>query len=142
MKKQFLTGLAAGFAIITVCAVVVLATPGDEDNPLISKAYLENNFFTTVKEYVTSKTEFHVVSVEKGKSLIGSSGCELILRQGSGKIIATEKGGLADTTSGSDLANGAKMPANHLLIIPLGDGRGFTASENVLVLVKGGYEIK
>ena len=58
MKKQFLAGLAAGLAIIAVCAIVVLATPGDEDNPLISKAYLENNFFTTVKEYVSSKTEY------------------------------------------------------------------------------------
>lgn len=142
MKKQFLTGLSAGFAIIAVCAVVVLATPGDEDNPLISKAYLENNFFTTVKEYVSSKTEFQVVSVAKGKSLIGSAGCELILRQGSGKIIATEKGGLADTTDGTDLANNTKMPANHLLIVPVNDGRGFTATADVLVLVKGGYEIK
>lgn len=142
MKKQFLAGLTAGFAIIVVCAVVVLATPGDEDNPLISKAYLENNFYTTVKEYVASKTEFKVVSVAKGKSLIGNAGCELILRQGGGKIIATEKGGLADTTSGTDLSNGVKMPSNHLLIVPVGDGRGFTASSDVLVLVKGTYEIK
>ena len=142
MKKQFLAGLTAGFAVIFVCAVVALATPGDENNPLITKSYLENNFYATVKEYVSGKTEFKVVSVEKGKQLIGKAGCELILRMGSGEIIATEKGGLADTTAGYDLADGTAMPSNHLLIIPVDDGRGFLATSDVLVMVKGDYEIK
>ena len=72
----------------------------------------------------------------------GGAGCELILRQGSANIIATTKGGLADTTVGGDLADGTAMPSNHLLIVPLDDGRGIQATSTVLVMVKGEYTIQ
>ncbi len=142
MRKQFAAGLIAGLAVITVCAVVALATPGGDDNPLISKAYLENIFMGQVQEYVDSSTAFTVVQVKKGEELIGSSGCELILRQGKATVIATEKGGLADTTIGVDLKDGEAFPPNHLTIVPVDDGRGLSAENDVLVMVKGKYTIQ
>ena len=141
MRKQFVAGLVAGLAVITVCAVVALATPGGDDNPLISKAYLDNIFMKEVQEYVDTASAFKVVEVKKGQKLIGGAGCELILRQGKAEVIATAKGGLADTTAGSDLANKAAFPSNHLTIVPVDDGRGLLATSDVLVMVKGRYTI-
>ena len=138
MKKNFVTGLVTGLAIIAVCAVVALATPGSDENPLISKDYLDKVF----KPEITAVTSFSVVELKTGQKLIGQAGCELILRQGSATVISTEKGGLADVTAGNDPSNGMAMPANHLLIVPVSDGRGIEATSKVLVMVKGEYEIK
>lgn len=141
-RKEFWAGLIAGLAVVVVCAIVVLANPGGDDNPLISKDYLDNVFMGEVKQYVNNQTKFSVQELQAGQKLIGGAGCELILRQGSANIIATTKGGLADTTVGGDLADGTAMPSNHLLIVPLDDGRGIQATSTVLVMVKGEYTIQ
>ena len=142
MRKEFVAGLIAGLAVVVLCAVVVLASPGDDENPLISKSYLDNVFMGDVKQYINQQTRFHVVELQQGQKLIGKAGCELILRQGNAKILATEKGGLADATAGNDPTNGANMPSNHMLIVPMDDGRGIEATTNILVMVKGEYTIQ
>ncbi len=157
MKKRILK--ARVFALILCMAsifMVVLATPGTSDDPLISKAYLDNVLIPQIKEYVDTKisqissggtgtataASFKVVNMTQGQKMICDAGTELILRMGKADIIATQKGGIADTTAGFDLANGTNMPANHLLIVPLADGRGITAHNDVIVMVKGGYTIE
>lgn len=145
MKREFLRGIVAGVAIISVCTAVALANPGGEEDPLISKSYLEDVFMPQVQQYIntnSSAAKFEVVSLKKGEKMICDAGCELILRQGSATIIATEKGGIANVTFGEDLADGTNMPANNHLIVPVGDGRGIKANSDVLVMVKGGFEIK
>ncbi len=140
---------------LALCFSAVLAEPGGNDDPLISKSYIENVLMPSIKQYVESRIAevnsgassgkaetFKVVEVKKGQQLICSAGTELILRMGTATIIATEKGGIADTTAGFDLANNAPMPANHLLIVPVADGRGIKATVDVLVMVKGGYTLK
>ena len=148
-------------AALVLCAVsvftVVLAEPGAADDPLISKSYIDTVLMPQIKQFVEEKISglsgnnngsmqtaetFKVVELASGQKLMCEAGAELILRMGKAEIIATEKGGLADTTAGFDLANGTDMPANHLLIVPVSDGRGITAKNNVIVMVKGGYEIK
>lgn len=138
MKKQFFAGLMAGLVIVAVCTAVVLASTGSESDPLVSKSYLESVFMNTVK----SETSFKVVSLSNGQRLVGDAGCEMILRQGQATIFATTKGGISDVTIGGDHADGTDMPANHLLIVPVGDGRGIIARSNVLVMVKGTYAIR
>ncbi|MDO4743968.1 MAG: hypothetical protein Q4A86_01110 [Clostridia bacterium] len=145
-------------AAVVLCMVsaftVVLAEPGGTDDPLISKSYIETVLMPQIKEYVETKISqinsgsgthtaesFKVVDMKAGQKMICDAGAELILRMGKADIIATEKGGLADTTAGFDLANGSDMPSNHLLIVPLGDGRGIEAKNDVIVMVKGGYTI-
>lgn len=140
---------------LALCFSAVLAEPGGNDDPLISQSYIENVLMPSIKQYVESRItdvnsgsgsgtaeSFKVVEVKKDQKLICSAGTELILRMGTATIIATEKGGLADTTAGFDLANNSAMPANHLLIVPVADGRGIKATSDVLVMVKGGYTLK
>ena len=138
--------------VLVVCmfsSFMVLAAPGaQEDNPVVLKKYLDEQV-KDVKKYVDSKVssagisdKFTVVEVEKGEKLIAGEGTELIVRQGKGKIISSEKGGIANVTIGQDLPNGAPIPANALLIVPLADGRGLDAAEFMLVMVKGPYAIE
>lgn len=155
MKKTLLT---AGIIFILISALltvnIVMAEPGDTDDPVISLSYIQNKVIPELKAYVDEKISsisstggesggqvFKVVEIEKGKKFIGDAGCELILRMGSGTVIATEKGGIADTTAGFDLPNLTPMPSNHLLIVPLADGRGFVADTDVIIMVKGGYKV-
>ena len=98
-----------------------------------------------VKDYIDTgkaETSFTVVTVKKGKTLIGGSGCEIILRQGKATVKGADLGGLSDVTLGADIPSGSDMPSNHLLIVPRDDGRGFKATTDVVVMIKGGFEIK
>ena len=65
--------------------------------------------------------KFEVVNVGAGKKVIAGEGTEMILRMGSGTVIESMRGGIADTTEGADLADGTAVPSNHLLIVPLAD---------------------
>lgn len=138
MKKHFFAGLISGLLIVAVCTIAVIAGTGSEDDPLISKSYLDSVYLNTVK----TEMAFKVVSLEKGQKIVADAGCEMILRQGKAKIFSTEKGGISDVTIGGDHPNGSDMPSNHLLIVPVGDGRGITAETDVLVMVSGRYAIK
>ena len=138
MKKHFFTGLLTGLLIVAICTAAVLANAGSEGDPLISKSYLDTVFLNTVK----TEMSFSVVSLKKDQQLVGDAGCEMILRMGKATIFSTEKGGISDVTIGGDHKNGSEMPANHLLIVPVGDGRGITAETDVLVMVKGKYAVK
>lgn len=154
MKKRIITSiLCAAFAVSALS--LVFAAGGSED-PLISQSYLEQNFLPRITSYIDEKLDgltssnsgdaaapeaFKVVSLSKGNTLIAEAGCEMILRSGSATIIGSKRGGISDTTDGCDLQNDAKMPANHLLIVPLSDGRGITATSDALVMIKGKYKI-
>lgn len=145
--------------IVCFCALGIgaVAEPGTDADPLVSKSYVDNVLIPKVQQMIDSsvaevggttnsnnaETErFVVVEVAKGKKVICEAGTELILRMGSATVIASKKGGLADTTSGYDLADGWQMPSNHLLIVPVGDGRGVKADTDAIVMIKGGYSIK
>ena len=149
--------------ILVVClvglSVIAFADAGSSNDPLISLSYIENTLKPQLEKYIDSKIgsmgssnggssvsssgdKFTVVNFSKGDRLICEAGTELILRMGQGVIIATQKGGLADTTAGYDLPDGALMPSNHLLVVPVADGRGMLATSNGIVLVKGRYTIK
>ena len=152
MHKGIKIGIVSGVCAAISIAVPVVANPGSESDPLISQSYITSTLMPQIEEYIKKEVKnqtgggaaerFEVISLSAGQKLICDSGTELILRMGSAAIIATEKGGLADTTGGYDLANGVAMPSNHLLVVPLPDGRGIIANDDVLVMVKGGYEIK
>lgn len=85
-----------------------------------------------------------VIELYAGDVLKGKEGTELIARTGESLIVAGENG-IPDVTSGVDLANGVKVPLNHLLITPRDDGRGIMAnpasSPVVYVMVRGDYEL-
>lgn len=134
MKKMLITLLVVAVAFGAFGTVSMFADPGDSTDPIITLSYIE--------DVLKGQLSFKVVNLKKGDVLIGEAGTEVVLRMGSAKIIATEKGGLADLTSGHDLADGTAMPSNHHLIIPVDDGRGIEAQSTVIVLVKGDYTIE
>ena len=158
MKKDRLSKIA----IVTVLCLLIVGTsvvfsePGGTDDPVVTQSYIVDKVVPDIKAYVDEQlgiaasdgsvtarpNTFVVVNLNAGQSVTCEAGTELILRMGKGTIIATQKGGLADTTAGYDLANGTPMPSNHLLIVPVADGRGFKATTDAIVMVKGGYTVK
>lgn len=134
MKKFIITLLVIAFAFATFGTITMFASPGDNSDPIVTLSYIE--------DILKGQLTFQVVNLEKGSSLIGEAGTEIVLRMGNAKIIATEKGGLADLTAGFDLPHGTDMPANHNLVVPVSDGRGIKAQSKVIVMVKGDYTIK
>ncbi|MBO5099344.1 MAG: hypothetical protein J6C16_04180 [Clostridia bacterium] len=137
-KKITATAVAVVLVLTLVTTYMVYAQAGDDSDPIISLSYLKEVFAPEIKEELT----FKVVTVESGKTVVCGAGTEVIQRMGTSEIVATEKGGIADTTVGTDLQNGTQTPSNHLLIIPVADGRGFKTSTECIFMIKGKYEIK
>jgi len=104
--------------------------PGTEGDPLVSRSYVD------------LKTAVNVVELSPGKSLIGFSGTEIILRSGTARAVDSNLGGLCDVTAGTDLRSGEEIPRNHLLIVPRDDGRGISATSHAIVMVRGKYTLK
>ncbi len=155
MKKNWIkTGIAMGLSLLLFGGIAAFSEPGGSDDPVVTKSYIVDKVVPEIKAYIDERfgaaasegtvtnDSFVVVSVSKGKKVLCDAGAELILRMGGGTIVSTQKGGIADTTAGYDLPNGSAMPSNHLLIVPLADGRGFIANSDVLVMIKGGYKIQ
>ncbi|HWI61028.1 MAG TPA: hypothetical protein VNT75_04255 [Symbiobacteriaceae bacterium] len=102
---------------------------------LADKAYLESRL-------AQMKTLFEVVRVPKDSIILGESGTEIVLRGGKATAIVSAKGGVLDATDGVDLAQGEPVKPNHLLVIPVSDGRGLTAQADLILIVKGPYTVK
>lgn len=149
-------GIIFGLCLVLLGGIVAFSEPGGTDDPVVTKSYIVDKVIPEIKTYVDQQlgissssgsvtarpSSFVVVNVSAGQSVTCEAGTELILRMGRGTIIATQKGGLADTTDGYDLSNGTPMPSNHLLVVPVADGRGFKADTDAIVMVKGGYSVR
>lgn len=136
-------------------SIVYAIDPGSESDPLISKSYIDEVLLPKIYSYIDKALEgisqaqgdsittetFEVVSIKAGGTIIGNKGCEMILRMGSAVAITSIRGGLADVTGGVDIQSDSAIPPNHLLIVPLDDGRGMKATADTLIMVKGGYRI-
>ena len=150
MKKNLVVRLST-IMIFTffslLCFSGSAASPGTQDDPLVSLSYVNDVIMPQIKSYVDSQVQqqsgdsFQVIDVKKGQRVIGIQGTEYILRMGTAKIIATQKGGIADTTLGVDLPMNTPVPANHLLIVPFNDGRGILMETDGILLIKGTYTI-
>lgn len=104
--------------------------PGSDADPLISRSYLEQ-FVGLV-----------VVELAAGQRLVAEGGTELIVRGGQVTVIASPAGGLCNVTAGRDLAQGERVPANHLVIVPRTDGRGVLAVTPAFIMVRGPHTIR
>ena len=87
-----------------------------------------------------SSAAYIVVDVKKGQTMTMEIGCELMLRVGGGTVKASSGVGLIDMTDGNTLENGQALVTNHLYLVTL-DGRGFTATSDARLLVRGSYTI-
>ena len=137
-KKIFLKVVTIVTVLSMAVTYLVYAQAGDDNDPIISLSYLKQVFAPEIKEELT----FKVVTVEKNKTVICGAGTEVIQRMGTSSVVATQKGGIADTTAGYDLTDKTVTPSNHLLIVPVADGRGFKTETECIFMIKGSYEVK
>ncbi len=148
--------IASILCILVFCIPALAADPGSSDDPLITLSYVNDVLIPQMKSYVDASvgslgdgslpaieaaSAYNIVNVSKGQTVIGSKSCHMIMRMGDGIIIATQKGGIADVTDGVDLANGAKVPSNHLLIVPVDDGRGIKMNTDGIIMISGSYSV-
>ncbi len=149
MKKTLtkkITLTLAALLFLSVCLPGLASDPGSNEDPLVTLSYINDVLMPQVKSYVDSKAasssgSFEIVNLKAGQTVIANASTEMILRMGNAQIVATQKGGVADVTMGIDLQNGAVMPANHLLIVPLDDGRGAQMLSDGIIMIKGSYKI-
>ena len=150
MKKLLISRLCIimVFVFLTLfCFSGTAATPGTNDDPLVSLSYVNEVLMPQFKSYVDAQVQqnsgssFQVIDVRRGQRIIGVQGTEFMLSMGNAKIIATHNGGIADATLGVDLPQNTPMPANHLLIVPFNDGRGVLMETDGILLIKGTYTI-
>lgn len=145
MKKKTLFALS--FFIVLIFAIIAKGAvddPGTEADPLVTKSYVDSAI-DDIRNYVETKfiksDSFVVVNLYSGETLVGDMGTEIILRSGVGVVYSMHGGGISDITDGKDLKKGEKILANHLLIIPRDDNRGVYAKTNLVLMVKGSYQI-
>jgi len=151
LKPRIIVPIIAIFLVAATCAVI--ASPGGSDDPLITLSFINDKLIPEIKAYIDSKTPggssdgqnsastFKLVNVKAGNKIIGHEGTEFVLRMGSGTIIATGNGGVADLTAGVDLTNGSPIPPNHNLLSPINDSRGLYMHTDGIILIKGTYTI-
>ncbi len=145
MKKRLLACALISCSMLTFASSA--AGPGTDDDPLISKSYIDSVVYPYIDSKLASAApasapSLEIVSLKAGNALYCQAGTEIILRSGSATIMSTPKGGLCDVTAGLDLPNGAGIAANHLLIVPVADGRGAVAASDCIFMVTGEYEIR
>jgi len=83
---------------------------------------------------------FEVISVTAGTTIIFEAGVEFILRSGVASVIAGPNG-LTDITEGRDIGNGHAISRNHLMLVPVTDGRGALFTTDAWIMIKGNYHI-
>ena len=163
MKKKMIMWLAVALSALIACTMAVSALPGDNSDPVVTKSYIDKvveeikayvaeTVGGTVKDDESDKKEepvsssesakYEIVNVKKGKKITFGESTEIILRAGNGTVFTSEQGGIADVTGGNDLTAGARVPLNHLLIVPRDDGRGFTTESDAVIMVRGDYNIE
>ena len=148
--------LVSILCILIFCMPALAADPGSSDDPLVTLSYVNDVLIPQMKSYVDASlssldvgssplgeasSNYNIVNVSKGQTVIGSKSCHMIMRMGDGIIVATQKGGIADVTDGIDLSNGAVVPANHLLIVPVDDGRGIKMNTDGILMISGSYSV-
>jgi len=142
-------------AIFFLTAAVVIASPGSGDDPLVTLSYITDEVIPEIKAYIDEKlsdapssetkpaasSDFNLVNVKANHKIIGDEGTQFVLRMGTGTIVATENGGVADLTAGIDLKHGTPIPANHNLLAPKDDSRGVHMETDGIILIKGTYTV-
>jgi len=126
-------GLVLAVAVALMVVVGARASspePGSAADPLVSRSYVDE------------QVGLRIVVLEPGQVLECAAGTEIILRTGQAVAVGSEAGGLSDVTEGRDVADGERISANHLLIVPRADGRGLRAVTRVIVMVRGAAEVR
>ena len=162
MKKKR-TIMILAFALVAVVFAGVGAyaasTLGSRDDPLVTLSYLNERLYPELVSKISEEADkaaaevrqslgsgsgtetYAVVTLTKGKKLVGEVGCEILLRIGTATVSCVDNPGLIDTTDGSALNNGTSLTKNHLYMVTIAGGGITAGSDTVKVVVRGGYTI-
>jgi hypothetical protein len=137
-------------------------TPGSSGDPVITKSYFDQNSLTQdqVKQLISTAVSnvgnpdtstggstsgsipMTIIQLKSGQTLYAGAGTEFIVRTGKTLAVSNDEDGIPDLTSGKDIAAGAAIETNHLLMFPK-DTRGIKpAPKNIAeiyVMVRGSY---
>lgn len=141
--KKIAAGLVIIFSVfaMTAAAVAAAGTPGSENDPVVTKSYVDSQI-AQLKSGGTAAGSYTIVEVKVGQKLFGKEGTEMILRSGEATAIDNGANGVSDITAGKDLMTGQAVGLNHLLLVPRDDGRGIQAITDLFVMVRGAYSIQ
>ena len=136
--KKSLAVMFGLLALLVASAYAVFADPGSEQDPLVSKSYVD----AQIAAVKSSNGSFAVVQMKAGQKIVGQEGTEIIVRSGEATAIDNGENGISDLTDGKDLRTGQTAPLNHLLLVPREDGRGILAGTDGYLMIRGGYTVK
>ena len=159
-KKMKLGMIMLATLVVGSSVYAAKGDAGSSNDPLVKKSYVDSKVTQLQKtvevqasmiDLLTQEinnmgkeesSNYEVVTVPAGQSIVGKQGTEIIVRSGNGQVLASDGGGLQDMTEGTDLLGGSEIPKYHLVIIPREDGRGIYATKDLIVMVRGGYNIQ
>lgn len=131
---------AAGYA--TLAAAADQGEPGSRLDPLVTKSFVEKYVQEVLGTAGSSGLQWQVKSLSAGQQFIGGTGTEFIVRTGSAAVVDPTGSGIPDVTAGTNVVNGRAVDRNHLFIIPRSDGRGIRAQSPVIIMYRGGGEVR
>lgn len=164
MKRNHWFARLSGLMLVSAALLTaaLAATPGTEDDPLVTLSYLNDTFLPQMLSRVDERLaaqglsngltyqtgqntqsgdSFTVVTLSDGQTLYGEVGCEAMLRVGSAVCVSPSNPGLIDSTSGGVIHNGAALTQNHLYLMTI-EGRGIRAgSGTTKLMIRGNYSI-
>lgn len=144
--------------------VTVASGIGTDNDPLVTLSYLKETFTKDILKQVDEKisarnnqiaqqvggqlgsgaqtaSEFTVVTLSDGQTLIGEIGCEVLLRVGTAVCVSPSAPGLIDESSAAVLNNSGALVQNHLYMMTI-EGRGVKATAGTTkLMVRGSYTI-
>ena len=153
-------------AAVCVCflfTVAYAANAGSQNDPLVTKSYLDGPFMQQVQSLVDQTVDarkaeleraagqnsgtavgnvFSVVTLSQGQTLVGDVGCEVMLRIGTAVCGTSDSVGLIDTTTGANVGNGGALVTNHLYMVTISTRSVTATSGTVKVLARGPYTIR
>ena len=105
---------------------------------------LRNTETPSDTEQIPVMEQYTVLHVMQGTVVNASSACDIMLRAGQAVAVvpATAQGNLSDYTDGREIADGQAIPADHMILIARGDGRGLlVTSPEAYIMIRGEYTI-
>jgi hypothetical protein len=140
--------VSLGFLAVILCGALFFLAysgaaagrgePGSPDDPVVTKSFVEEY----VRQHAGGGFGWEIANLEAGQVFVGQAGTEFILRSGRATVVDPTGSGIPDLTNGTNLTNGSSVPANRLCLVPRSDGRGLKASSAVIIMHRGGFDLR
>lgn len=117
--------------------------PGSSSDPLVTQSFVIKYVADKLKDQpAQGAAPWQVITVQAGQTFAGHGGTEFVLRSGKAVAVDPSTSGILNMTNGGNVLANQAIPANNLLMVPRADGRGFKATTQVIIMCKGGADIK